>query len=79
MAKENGSNSENGANYESGKALDDIFDANEANLFGETLFACFKCYKYLLNRIEAADSLNEAEKNDLKLNLDKQFPMLADF
>lgn len=67
------------ANEESASNLEDIFDANEANIFGETLFACFKCYEYLLGRIDSATNLNDEEKCSLKEAVSKEFSMLVDF
>lgn len=39
----------------------DIFEANDANMFGETLYATYKCYTYLMKRIDEIDDDNEAE------------------
>lgn len=67
------------ANGETVGALDDIFDANEANIFGETLFVCFKCYEYLLKRIDTATETSDMDKATLKANVAREFAMLADF
>lgn len=73
---------ENGANEHPDNVLnglDDIFDASEANVFGETLFICFKCYNYLLRRIDVVEGQSVEEKLALKRTIDKEFPMLCHF
>lgn len=72
-------NSSCDANGISLAAIDDIFDANEANIFGETLYACFKCYGYLLGRIETATNITEEDRSAMRASAAKEFPMLADF
>lgn len=77
-AESSADDNENDADEPAG-VLEEIFDANEANVFGETLFACFKCYQYLLRHIDSDHELNVEDRNRLKTTISSEFPMLANF
>lgn len=66
---------ENEANAENSN---DIFEANEINMFGETVYISFKCYQQLMRSIEASGKSAE-EIVSLQEQIYTKLPMLRDF
>lgn len=56
----------------------DLFEANEINIFGETLYVSFKCYLQLIESI-GQSSMSESEKSLLRKQIDDEFPNLKNF
>lgn len=58
----------------------DIFDANNINLFGETVYITYKCYEYLKQCIDDSSAGNyDKEIVALKERLHIELPFLSSF
>lgn len=57
----------------------DIFEANVANMFGETIYVKHKCYVRLMRRIDEVGDQSEEEKLNIKTIINKEFPDLCNF
>lgn len=55
-----------------------IFQANEINMFGETVYISYKCYQNLMESIDAS-GMSTAEIVALKEQMRSELPMLHDF
>lgn len=71
----NGDSDENNANADADL---DIFEANDINMFGETVYITCKCYTHLMQSIDACGKSVE-EKYTLRQQIHREFPMLPDF
>lgn len=76
---EENDNCESNINDVPSGALDEIFDSNEANIFGEGFLACFKCYEYLLQRISNSTSLSSTQIEMLRTTVAFDYPILSNF
>lgn len=56
----------------------DIFEANEINMFGETVYISYKCYQHLMQSINASGK-DADEIAALKKHIYSELPALRDF
>lgn len=56
----------------------EIFESNEINIFGETLYITYKCYLRLMQCIDVG-ILDAEEKSSLKSKLNTEYPELCEF
>lgn len=54
----------------------DIFEANEINMFGETVYIMYKCYQQM---VQSIDEMASEEIMALKERICSEFPVLRDF
>lgn len=56
----------------------EIFESNDINIFGETLYITYKCYLKLMQSIDSSNC-NVEEKTVLKNIINLEYPELCDF
>lgn len=54
----------------------EIFEANEINMFGETVYIMYKCYQQM---VQSIDEMGSEEIMALKERICSEFPVLRDF
>lgn len=57
----------------------DIFEANNANMFGETIYVKLNCYTRLMRRIDEICDKSEEEKKKMKKIIEGEFSDLHNF
>lgn len=57
----------------------DIFEANNANMFGETTYVRHNCYTRLMRRVDEISDKSEEEKANIKKIINDEFSDLHNF
>lgn len=65
-------------NEASTECSNDIFEPNEINMFGETMYISYKCYQHMMQSI-AASGKSAGEIASLQEHICSKLPMLRDF